>query len=347
MSILLIFSIIILLYLITVFCEIFTNAVEHLGIYYKIQDGALGSIFAAVGTALPETILPLIAVFGAYITGSSIDLGKEIGKGAILGSPFMLSSLAFFLVAFWVCIMSFAKKRSYDMNIDTIFFRRDLKFFAIAYTIGIMTVFIPHRLLQITIGLMLLVYYMIYAVRTIKKHSCCDGEYCENKCEELTFFKIIRADEKYRVYLIFIQFFVSILGLVISSHFFVENIKEIASILGISAMIISLFLAPVATELPETINGMVWSSQNKDILAVSNITGAMVFQACIPMAIGIFFTNWTFSFEAAVNVLSVYFAFCILLFASRKQNNVISSKVLLLSSIPYLFYLLFSLFRVI
>ena len=112
-------------------------------------------------------------------------------------------------------------------------------------------------------------------------------------------------------------------------------------------MIISLFLAPVATELPETLNAIMWSSQKKDILAISNITGAMVFQACIPMAIGTIFTNWIFSKNAAVNVISVYLAVCILLFASRKNQNELSSKILLLSGIPYIIYLLLSLLKII
>ncbi len=326
------------------FCEIFTNAVEHLGKYYKIQDGALGSIFAAVGTALPETILPLIAVFGAYIIGSGLDLGKEIGKGAVLGSPFMLSSLAFFLVASWVVIMSLLKKRNSEMVIDISFFHRDLKFFVIAYTIGVVTAFINFRPIQIVIGLFLLCYYFFYAIRTIKKHCSCD-EYSENECEELKFIKIFNADEKYRIYLIFAQFIIAISGLVISSHFFVENIKEVSTIFGIPAMIISLFLAPVATELPEIINGMVWSSQKKDVLAVSNITGAMVFQACIPMAIGIFFTNWNFSKAATVNVLSVYVALCILYFATKNKEKSFSAKILLLSGIPYIAYLIFSILQ--
>lgn len=347
MSIILIFSIFVLLYLITFFCEIFTNAVEHIGLYYKIQDGALGSIFAAVGTALPETILPLIAVIGAYITGSDLNLGKEIGKGAVLGSPFMLSSLAFFLVAIWVLSLYIRKKRGYNLNIDTAFFRRDLQYFLIAYTIGVASAFIKNQTIHTLIGLGLISFYLYYAVKTIKKHLCCDGEYCENQCEELFLIKTLKASEKIRLLLIYAQFIISVLGLVVSAHFFVENIKEVSSQLGISAMIISLFLAPVATELPETLNAIMWSSQKKDILAISNITGAMVFQACIPMAIGTIFTNWIFSKNAAVNVISVYLAVCILLFASRKNQNELSSKILLLSGIPYIIYLLLSLLKII
>ncbi len=76
-------------------CVLFTNAIEHLGEKLNLSEGAVGSVLAAVGTALPETILPLVAIVGAYVTGSNIEAGQEIGIGAILGAPFMLGTLAF------------------------------------------------------------------------------------------------------------------------------------------------------------------------------------------------------------------------------------------------------------
>lgn len=341
MNIGLILSILILLYLITFFCEIFTNAVEHLGKYFKIQDGALGSIFAAVGTALPETILPLIAVFGAYVSGTGMDLGKDIGKGAVLGSPFMLSSLAFFMIALMIVFLSIKGKRTSDVQLDVAFFRRDLNFFTAAYTVGILTALVEARFIQIAVGIFLLIYYVVYAARTIRKH-CCKGEYCEGECEELKFLTFFKADESKRLFLIFLQFFIAIAGLVISSHYFVENIKTLSTNLGFSAMLISLFLAPVATELPETVNGLVWSYNNKDTLAVSNVSGAMVFQSCIPMAIGIFFTDWKFSVEAAANVAAVYLAVIILYFVIAGKKDKFSAKPLLLSILPYVLYVAFS-----
>lgn len=328
------------MYLITLFCEIFTNAIEHLGICFKIQDGALGSIFAAIGTAFPETVLPLIAVFGAYFSGTSLDMGKEIGKGAVLGSPFMLSTLAFFLVAVWVVILSLRKKRESQINIDVKFFHRDLKFFVSAYTTGILTAFIPNPVIQKIIAVFLLMFYVYYAVRTVRKN--CDGENCEeNECEELFLIKVFKRGEKQRKLLIIVQFILSALLLMLAAHAFVENIKQISQIFQIPAMIISLFLAPVATELPEIVNGLVWSSKNKDILAVGNITGAMVFQACIPMAIGIIFTDWFFGIKEILNVSCVYLSVLMLYFATMKNSSSVSSKPVLLCIIPYLIYVLF------
>src|SRR6266496_2427446 len=63
---------------------VFTNGLEWFGKKLNLTDGAVGSIFAAVGTALPETLVPIVAI----IFGSK-EAGHAIGIGAIIGAPFM------------------------------------------------------------------------------------------------------------------------------------------------------------------------------------------------------------------------------------------------------------------
>jgi cation:H+ antiporter len=48
----------------------------------------------------------------------------------------------------------------------------------------------------------------------------------------------------------------------------------------------------VATELPETLNAIIWIRQGKVRLALANISGAMMIQATVPTALGLFFTPW-------------------------------------------------------
>jgi Ca2+/Na+ antiporter len=52
---------------IVVAAAIFTNAVEILGGRLNLGDGAVGSVLAAVGTALPETMIPIVAVLAAVL----------------------------------------------------------------------------------------------------------------------------------------------------------------------------------------------------------------------------------------------------------------------------------------
>ena len=73
--------------------ELFTNGIEWIGEGFGLSEGAVGSVLAAVGTALPETLLPIVAIL------SGKDAGEEIGTGAILGAPFMLTTLAMVVIA--------------------------------------------------------------------------------------------------------------------------------------------------------------------------------------------------------------------------------------------------------
>src|SRR2546427_1768674 len=73
--------------------EAFTDGVEWLGRMLGLGEGATGSILAAIGTATPETLIPVVAIL--FTSSSDAD---EIGVGAILGAPFMLSTLVMLLI---------------------------------------------------------------------------------------------------------------------------------------------------------------------------------------------------------------------------------------------------------
>ncbi|MGH2985008.1 MAG: sodium:calcium antiporter, partial [Solirubrobacterales bacterium] len=77
---------------------------------------------------------------------------------------------------------------------------------------------------------------------------------------------------------------------------------KVAEEIGVEAIVLSLILAPLATELPEKVNSFFWEREGKDSLALGNVTGAMVFQSTIPVGIGLIFTDWELSGNAAVSV---------------------------------------------
>ena len=70
-------ELLLMLLVILVAAEIFTNALEHLGEKLRISEGVTGSIFAAVGTALPETLVPLLAIFAGT---QNTQINEEIGS---------------------------------------------------------------------------------------------------------------------------------------------------------------------------------------------------------------------------------------------------------------------------
>jgi cation:H+ antiporter len=72
--------------------------------------------------------------------------------------------------------------------------------------------------------------------------------------------------------------FQTVLALVVifaSSHVFVNQLDAIGPWLGLSPQMVALLLSPVATELPETLNAVIWVRQGKVALALGNISGAI------------------------------------------------------------------------
>lgn len=313
-------------------CVVFTNAIEHLGKACNLNDGAVGSILAAIGTALPETIVPLVAIFGAYLSKTSISTGQDIGIGAILGSPFLLSTLAMFVTGAAVLVFSGMKIRAVSMKTDYKIVFRDLRFFIISYSVAILAGFVGNYPVKCLIAAFLLTYYLIYVFRTINRSLCEIEGGCE--LEELYFQRIFR---KYNIFVIGIQIILAIGALVYFSHVFVLQITYFSHVFHLNPLILSLFLAPVATELPEMFNSVIWSKSAKDTLALGNITGAMVFQSCIPTSIGILLTPWVFNQTSILNIALV-FASSLLLLGYLKIKKQVSPAILLACGAFYALY---------
>ena len=328
------------LFLIVGCCVVFTNAVEHLGKIYNLNEGAVGSILAAVGTALPETIVPLVAIIGAYFAHTDVNVGKEIGIGAILGAPFLLSTLAMFVTGLAVVIFWKLGKRERKMNANYVVMFRDLKFFFFSYTLAIAAGFIPFKPLKYLCAAALFAYYLLYVFRTLNcSHSQCTED---AELEELLFEKIFR---KYNTFLVWLQVIVSIAALICFAHMFVGQIRYFAQLFSINPLVLSLILAPIATELPEKFNSVLWVSQKKDTLALGNITGAMVFQSCIPTAIGILLTPWVFGTESVINIILVYLS-TVILFINLYRDKAFSAHILVTCGLFYLIYLVYIMFDI-
>ena len=95
--------------------ELFTNGIEWFGRKLELAEGAVGSVLAAVGTALPETMIPIIAI----LSGGGSAASHGIGVGAILGAPFMLSTLAMFVTGAAVLVVGRNRPKRDGMPVDT------------------------------------------------------------------------------------------------------------------------------------------------------------------------------------------------------------------------------------
>ena len=317
----------VLIYLLSIVltCNLFTNSIENLGKKFNLDKSATGSILAAVGTALPETILPLIAIFS--IKGNAAG-GVEIGTGAILGSSFLLSAFALFISA--LAFIFFQKQKLKNpLNINFENFSRDYKFFIFAYFLAITSTFINEKNIKIIIGAFLICYWIFYAIKTISKSN--ENEIEEN-CPKL-YFAFSNKNLEKNLFIILLQTIFSLFLLFIFSKLFVDEIQTFSILTKISPLVVSLVLSPLATELPEITNSIIWIKNKKDSLAISNITGAMVYQASICTSIGIIFTDWKFSNHAVINIFSTICATLTVFLLTRFIKKV--PAILLLSCIVW------------
>jgi cation:H+ antiporter len=274
-----VFLLIVSLAVILAGCELFVNGIEWFGRRLKLSEGAVGSVLAAVGTALPETIIPIIAIFSG-----SPEAGEEIGVGAILGAPFMLSTLAMFVCGISVVIFAARKRRSMQVKFNREIMQRDLGFFLVAYSVAVVAGVVPIGPGRYVIAVLLLGAYALYVKRTLKSGGDLTGE------SKALYFH--RAAETPQFKLVILQIIVALAAIIFGADLFVGELTTIAKTLGVPALVISLLITPVATELPEKFNSVMWMRQKKDTLALGNITGAMVFQSTFPVAIGLAFTQW-------------------------------------------------------
>lgn len=324
-----------LLGLIVWVCIVFTNAVEHLGKALNLGHGAVGSIFAAVGTALPETIVPLVAILGAVFISHDPEVGKQIGIGAILGAPFLLSTLAMCLVGVATFVFAGMKLRPKEINAEPSFVLRDMKYFFVSYTLAVGAGFIHITALKYCIGTFLLLYYCYYVYRTILK-SRQEGFDEAEELDELFICKLLKFAPCN--FFIWLQIIISLILLILCAHLFVEEIKYFSHLLNINPLILSLIIAPIATELPEKVNSIIWIKHHKDTLALGNITGAMVFQSAIPVSVGIFLTPWAFDTSSIVNIIMVFCA-TILMSLGILVTKKVLPHLLLLCGIFYLIFI--------
>lgn len=269
------------LLVILVGCELFTNAVEWFGAKCNLSTGVCGSVLAAVGTALPETLVPIVA----FVKGGTE--AQEIGTGGILGAPFMLATLAFTVTALGV--LGFARsgrRASSEMLIDARVLSHDLGYFLIAYLVAVAASFLPIRGAKYAVAIALVGFYLYY-VRVHLRDKSCIADECHIAPLRITPGALVP-----RLRWVVFQGALALGCIFAGAHLFVDHLEEIASHLGTSALVLSIIITPIATELPEKFNSVLWVRDSKDTLAMGNITGAMVFQSTIPVTIGIFATPW-------------------------------------------------------
>jgi cation:H+ antiporter len=324
--------------------ELFTNGVEWVGEGFGLSEGVVGSVLAAVGTALPETLLPLVAILSGH------EAGEEIGIGAILGAPFMLTTLAMVVIAVTVLITARGGARSLDLDIDRRSIQQDLGYFLVMYALAAVAGLIHVKAVHVCLAIVLVVGYAYYVRRHFQAEEPDDGSddpdgSAAEGIQPLRLWVWLRAisgsmpewSPERSVVAPFVQTAVGLALMVGGAKLFVDAVGDLGEAAGLPPLAFSLLVAPLATELPEKFNSVLWIRRGKDTLAMGNMTGAMVFQSSFPVTIGLLFTPWDLAHEALV-AASVALVAGSVLYATLRFRGRLSAPLLLVQGVFYVGY---------
>jgi cation:H+ antiporter len=321
-------------------CEWFVNAVEWLGLRLRIGPVAVGTVLAAAGTALPESLVTLVAVaFG------SPERGDDIAVGAAMGGPLVVGTVAYGVVG--IMLWWPGRPRQSLLNVrlggrsgrppqalafdqvDVVRLARDQRWFLVIFLVKI-TLGLALFGVKPWLGLLFFLAYGAYFWREVRHDS---GQVDEDDLEPL---KLRPTDPAPSLVAIVSQAVVALLVVFGASQLFVIQLDWAAAALGVPAVTVALLVAPVATELPEVLNAVIWVRQGKVQLALANISGSMMIQATVPAGIGIAFTPWRFGahlvLAGAATVVSVLYLNVLL-----RRGKISPGRL----AVPLLFYLAF------
>jgi cation:H+ antiporter len=326
-------------------CEWFVNAIEWLGVRLRIGGMAVGTILAAAGTALPESVVTLMAV----LFGSEKN-GNDIAVGAAMGGPLVVGTIAY-AVTGGMLLLRMRHQREVaalgargtdatgptsptetrqDDVVDTQRLARDqvwfLSIFAVKVALGLVAFAIKPWL-----GLLFLAAYGVY----FYKEMTDDGE--DASADDLEPLKLRPRSAKPATWAVVAQTLGSLVVIFAASQVFVEQLEWAGPALGLPAVVVALLLSPIATELPEIMNAVIWVRQGKANLALANISGSMMIQATVPSAIGIGFTSWKFDTPLMLAGFATLASVAYLLWV-MKRGRFTATKLLLAGG----FYLAFA-----
>ena len=292
-------------------CEFFVNGIEWVGRRLSLGETATGTVLAAFGTALPESVVTLVATaFG------QADAQRQIGIGAALGGPLVLATLAYALVGLALLrhARGLGRGKACWVQVDHRRLSRDqawfLAIFAAKIALGLVAfAFKPW------LGLAFLGAYALYLRRELEDGkipvveplartpapgrvgaaypaSACPDVASDAGLLDIAPLKIRPRDPEPSLAWALLQTLAALAVIFVAARVFVGRLEDMAIGLGLAPQVTALLLSPIATELPEMMNALIWVRQGRERMALANISGAMMIQVTVPTAFGLFFTPW-------------------------------------------------------
>jgi cation:H+ antiporter len=289
-------------------CEWFVNAVEWLGQRLNVGKMAVGTILAAFGTALPESVVTLVAV----TTGATAE-AKDIGVGAAMGGPLALGTVAYGVTGAMLVLQRRKRRamvlagagagagaagRPEDADLcgeqETARLAKDQQWFLAIFVVKVALGLVAFAF-KPALGLLFFAAYAVYFWREMRGGPDLNEAGEVDHDDGLAPLKLQPKAKSPATWAVVVQTLAALAVIFVASQLFVKQLEAVGPMIGLSSAVTALLLAPIATELPEIMNAIIWVRQGKTQLALANISGAMMIQATVPSGLGLLFTSWHFS----------------------------------------------------
>jgi cation:H+ antiporter len=217
---------------------------------------------------------------------------------------------------------------------------RDLVFFLIVYGLAVLSSFLPPELrwTRYLVALGLLGFYVFYVRLTLADEG--------RVGDDLMPLHFARRHPRPRMHIITFQVLLGLFGIVGGAKLFVMYVEHLSFLLGVPPLTLALIVAPIATELPEKFNSVLWVRRGKDTLAMGNITGAMVFQSAIPTTVGLLLTSWALDSQALLSATIAMASAAVILLVMRLRGG-LTARILLLGGLFYAAFIAALAFRLV
>jgi cation:H+ antiporter len=314
------------LVLLVVASDAFTNAVEWVGSIFGLTRSAMGSVVAAIGSSLPETMVAIVAILVLRDPAS-----QAVGIGAILGAPFMLSTVVFALIGFIAIVRRKPSAAAQRLNANLPASMFGLMLFGCTFALAVGASFAPSPTVRFVTAALVLAAYGVHLTYHIRRK----GAHAEDSPPPL---RLAPRATRPPVFAVLGQLALALGVTIAASHWFVTAVTAASAEVGVPPLVVSLFLSPIATELPEMMNVVLWMRRGLDDLAVGNVLGAMIFQTSVASAIGLIATPWRLDLNAYVACGATLVAVALVL-AVASIRRCLDSRSLALCGLFYAVYI--------
>jgi len=248
------------------------------------------------------------------------------------------------------------------LRVDAAHATRDLSFFLVLYTVALILALLPRDLhfLKGYIGWIFLPAYFVYLFTVLRTPKATPVDVEEQTEEREAFDALTFASLLHRrglqvvptsppLWLVLTQTLVSFAAILLGAKFFATFVEDFSHAMNFNTLLVALVLAPLATELPEAANSLIWTKDGKDVIALGNVAGAMVFQSTIPVTLGVLLTPWELGrFGTIAAVFAIVSALLIWIqLRLRARDNALPLSSLMLGGSLYVVFLVYVVWSVV